>query len=367
MKILQICSARDIGGGERHVCDLSNALAARGHDVFVVAIPRAPLIAGLTVGPTMNVIETRTRGARALSAAAEISAIVRAKKIAVIHAHAARDYPLAAMVSAGTGVPFVLTRHVLFPMRRVNKLLLRKASRVIAVSKAVASVLRNQRILAPEKIVTIHNGIALDRFAAADNRARRPAALDAIDAPLIVGSVGHIAPIKGSDHFVRAAAMIIAKREDVVFLMVGEDKSANGENRAAVERLVRELGVERQVHLLGWQDNIGAILPHLDVFVSCARSEPFGLAIVEAMAAGSPVVATATDGATEIIDHGTTGRLVPVGDVGALAAEINDLLTNAAERKRLSSNAQRAARERFSLDRMVDAVEHIYNDVAGAD
>jgi glycosyltransferase involved in cell wall biosynthesis len=101
------------------------------------------------------------------------------------------------------------------------------------------------------------------------------------------------------------------------------------------------------------------------LFVSAARSEPFGLAIVEAMAAGLPIVATASEGALEIIENGVSGKLVPVDDPEALAQAINELLNDPLECSRLARNAQRAARERFSLMRMAHDTAHIYREVLG--
>jgi glycosyltransferase involved in cell wall biosynthesis len=106
-----------------------------------------------------------------------------------------------------------------------------------------------------------------------------------------------------------------------------------------------------------------AALSSLTLFVSAARSEPFGLAIVEAMAAGLPIVATASEGAQEIIEDRVTGRLVPVDDPEALAQAIEELLDDPLERARLGRNASLEARERFSLKRMATDTERVYREV----
>ena len=358
MRILQICSARDIGGGERHVADLANSLAQRGHAVYAAVNPNAPLIGELPSLPKNNIFELRMRGAADVVAAENIAAIVRENKMDIIHAHVARDYPLAALASARSGgTPFVLTRHVLFPLSKVHKLLLGQASRVIAVSNPVAETIKKQRIFALDKIVTIHNGIDTSRYARDKNNAY-PRGL-----PLIVGMIGHIAPIKGGDDFVRAAAILARERDDVNFSIVGEDKSPSGENRAALESLIGQLGMANRVRLAGWQDNVALLLRGFDVFVSPSRSEPFGLVILEAMAAGVPVVATASEGALEIIDDGVTGLIVPIDDVDALAAAISRLLDDPSLRERLAENALEHVNKRFSLKGMVDATEKVYDEI----
>jgi glycosyltransferase involved in cell wall biosynthesis len=149
----------------------------------------------------------------------------------------------------------------------------------------------------------------------------------------------------------------------VDFIIAGEDKSRSGENRRSLEKLINELGLNQRISLTGWVDDVARLLPTFDLFVSPSRSEPFGLSIVEAMAAGVPVIATASEGAREIIDDGETGRLVSIGDAEALANAIVELLADSQERERLSENSQGAVRERFSLERMVAATEQVYRHV----
>jgi glycosyltransferase involved in cell wall biosynthesis len=98
--------------------------------------------------------------------------------------------------------------------------------------------------------------------------------------------VGHLAPIKGQQEFIRAAGIICRTRDDVDFVIAGEDKSRDGENRANIEKLIRDLGLSGRVQLTGWIDEVAQLLATLDLFISPSRSEPFGLSIVEAMAAG---------------------------------------------------------------------------------
>jgi glycosyltransferase involved in cell wall biosynthesis len=124
--------------------------------------------------------------------------------------------------------------------------------------------------------------------------------------------------------------------------------------------LISELGLQRRVYLTGWLDDVAPYLTALDIFVSASRNESFGLAIVEAMASGAAIVATMTEGARSIIEDGVTGHLVSIGDVEALAASVCKLLANDDERRRLATEARAAARERFSLERMVAATEQIY-------
>ena len=362
MRILQICSARQLGGGEKHLADLANALARRGHDVFAALAPSSPLLSELPAVPKDNIVELRMRNSLNVASALKLAQFACEHQIEIIHAHVARDYPLGAFVSRRAGAQLVLTRHVLFAMSRIHRLTLRRTARVIAVSQAVADGLREQRIFDPDQILLIHNGVDVDRFARGKEQAaneeqssKRPR----------VGMIGHLAPIKGQEDFIRAAAIVCGLRDDVDFVIAGEDKSHGNEDRRSLERLVEELDLRDRIRLIGWVDDVARLLPTFDLFVSPSRSEPFGLSIVEAMASGTPVIATVSEGAREIIEDDKTGRLVPIGDIDALAKAICELLSDSPQRRRFSATAQRVARERFSLERMVVATEKVYEQVLG--
>jgi glycosyltransferase involved in cell wall biosynthesis len=354
MRILHVCSVSTFGGGERHLADLSLALVDLGHDVYAAVVPDSPLWTELSFLPEERTFALSRRNY--LKNLRSLAGFVRANEIEIVHAHAARDYHLAALaVRLASPARLVLTRHALFPLRPINKPLLSGVGRVIAVSQAVAESLKENGVIESSKITVVHNGIDVERFASAEAAGR--------GGDVVVGTVGHLAPIKGHDVFVRAATLVAARRRGVRFVVIGEDKSAEKSYRRSLEDLVAELGVSEIVTMPGWQDEMPAALSSLTVFVSAARSEPFGLAIVEAMAAGLPVVAAASEGAREIIEDGFSGKLVPVDDAGALAQAIDDLLDNSLERSRLGHNAQLVARERFSLARMANDTERVYREV----
>ena len=361
MKILQICAARQLGGGEKHLADLANGLTGRGHEIYAAVIPASPLLTELSSVPKQNIVELPMRNSLNVASALKLARFVRRHEIEIVHAHVARDYPLAALAARRAGTRLVLTRHVLFPLNRIHKLTLRRTARVIAVSQAVAEGLRAQGIFDPDKIVCIHNGIDVDRF----EKGREDVAsrAQAADGKLRVGMIGHLAPIKGQEDFIRAAAVVCDGRDDVEFIIAGEDKSRSREHRRSLEQLINELSLNQHVRLIGWIEDVAKLLPTLDLFVSPSRSEPFGLSIVEAMAGGVPIVATMSEGAREIIDDDQTGRLVPIGDVEALAKAIGKLLSDPKERVRLSENARRAVSGRFSLERMLEATEQVYRQV----
>ena len=363
MKILQICSARTIGGGEKHLVDLANGLHARGHEVYAAIRPDSELRAELQALPERNILPLRSQGPLNILNALNLAQFIREGKVDVIHAHVAHDYLLAALAAklAARG-KLVITRHVLFELNKLHTRMLKRVDRVIAVSQAVADSLH---VFDPARIAVIHNGIDLNRFTRAI--AARDWLLRFIKSDIrslfIVGMVGHLAPIKGQEEFIRAAAIVGSQRSDVAFVIAGEDKSRTAENRRHLERLIKDLGLDGRVHLLGWVDDVPRLLSALDLLISPSRSEPFGLSIVEGMACGVPVIATKSEGAREILEDGVTGKLLSSGNPEELAAAIVSLLDDEEKRRRFVAQALGVVRDRFTLETMVSATEQLYQSL----
>lgn len=354
MRILQICSADSIGGGERHVADLSNSLVTRGHEVFAALKPHSPLENLLNL-PSKNIETLRLRNALDISSARKLAKYVRENEIEIIHAHLGRDYPLAAICSRLCGTPFVLTRHVLFPMKSLNAFVLRRAAGAIAVSNAVANVLQKQKIFPPEKITVINNGIDVKRFSPTVSNNKETKIFR-------VGAIGALSAIKGYDVFLRAAANVARQNSNVEFEIVGEDESRQKKIEAEIKQTILEMNLQISVRLLGWLDDVRPFLQSLDVFVSASRFDAFGLVIAEAMACGVPTVVSETEAAREIIGNDDDcGILFPIDDSNALASAILNLLENPKKREQLQLNARRRIEQYFSLDKMVDETEAFYN------
>jgi len=366
LKILQISSAQVFGGGERHLADLANSLAARGHEVHAVVRPNSPILGELKL-PGENITTLALRNALDARSASSLAKLVAVRKIEIVHAHMARDYPLAAYaVRRNPGTRLIVTRHVLFPLNRLHKVTLAHVSRLIAVSHAVARELQAQALIAPEKITVIQNGIDLKRIADARSRFDRAKFCRRWDLPVessLVGSIGTLTLLKGHEDFLQAAAKLQDSTPPAFFIVSGTENAATKQYRQRLESLIQQLGLTNRVRLLGRMDDISGLYCALEVFVSASHSESFGLAIVEAMAAGAAVVATDTAGAQEIIEDGRSGVLIPIGAVSPMAEEVGRLLVDSRRRKELADNARRIVNERFSLERMVAETEAVYIQV----
>jgi glycosyltransferase involved in cell wall biosynthesis len=373
MRILQVSSARAFGGGERHLADLSRSLAERGHELFAAIEPgsplREPLLAAL---PPNNVYELSLRKLGDARGSLKLSRLARANRVEIVHVHVARDYApalWATFARRASDPRLVITRHVLFPLGRFNRLILARAARVIAVSEAVARSLRAQKISGPEKIRVVTNGVDLRHF----EQARATFEREAVESetarrPLRVGIVGELSEVKNQEDFIRAAALLAEEFGDSVeFLVVGDEAARSGAYGARLQSLIAELRLTRSVRLVRRCGDVAPLIASLDVLVSASRSEAFGMVLVEAAACGVPVVATATEGAKEIVKDGETGSIVPLDDVSGLASAVAVLLRDERLRRTLGSRAREVARERFGLERMVTETERVYAEALGVE
>lgn len=351
-------------------------LDEHGHEIYAAVRPRSPIAREIAARVrAAHMLELPLRNALDLKSARRLAQFITTHKVEIVHAHVARDYLLAALAVRRArlgGVRLVVTRHLLFPLNRITALIIRKrAARIIAVSEAVARVLREQNNFPAHKIRVVLNGVDIEAFASparADVRSEYAHRLvPSSTAKRFVGIAGELRPHKGQEDFVRAAARVAADFPDVDFLIAGEDPTGGKEFRAHLETLIAEANLTARVHLTGWLEDLRDFYNALDVFVSASRIEPFGLVIAEAMASGAAaVVTTATDGAREIIDDNLTGKIVPIGDAQAMAKAISEILADEETRRRFTERAALAARERFSLARMVDETECIYREALNA-
>ncbi|NNF00800.1 MAG: glycosyltransferase family 4 protein [Pyrinomonadaceae bacterium] len=364
MQILQISSAKNIGGGEKHLVDLCRGLHRKGHKVFVALRKENEFEHMLGFLPVENRLHVRLRNALDVLSARKIARFLRENEIDIVHAHLARDYPPASMaVRLYPDSKLVITRHVLFPMKKLHKLVLKNVSKAIAVSTAVERNL--EKTFPKEKVIGIPNGIDIERSAKINKNELSMEFRNEHSIPLnskLIGTVGELIALKGQDDFVTAAAAITARISDVHFVIVGRDNSIDMGFKKRLEQLVESSNLNEKFSFIDWVDDTLPLLSALDVFVSSSHSESFGLAILEAMAAGTPIVSTETDGAKELLDDEITGLLARISDPSDLAEKVIAVLNDDQKRIEFATAAKGVAREDFSLQNMIDQTLKVYKD-----
>ncbi len=362
MRILQINSAKNFGGGEKHFVDLCRGLSEKGHEIFAALRPENDWQERLDFLPSANILHFPLRNSLDIFSSIKLAKFIRKKEIGIIHAHIARDYPVASLAARiYPKAKLILTRHVLFPMKSIHKLTLQNVSKTIAVSTAVEANL--QKIFPKEKLVCIPNGIQIENFSNLNREELRKEFRFlhniSFDKKLI-GTVGELKKLKGQEDFVLAANEIAKTISDAHFIIVGKDNSFDRNFRHKLKRLIKVFGLEENFTFLDWIEDTAPLLSALDVFVSPSHSESFGLAILEAMASGIAIVSTETGGAKELLKNDFSGKLVPIKKPVELAEAVCEVLENPQKNILFGKNAQEFARENFSLERMISETEKLY-------
>jgi len=365
MRILHISSAKTFGGGERHLVDLTRGLTLRGHEVFVVLRPTNEWQDRLDFLPPENILHSSIRNAFGIFSAQKIANFVNQKNVEIVHAHVARDYiPASLVCRTSKNAKFVLTRHVLFPMKPFHRFALGNLSRAIAVSSAVQINLRN--IFPKDKVKLISNGIDTKNLTDETRKTLREEFRFLHNIPFdaqVVGTVGELKELKGQRDFVLAANEIAKQRDNAFFVVVGKDNATNQPFRRELKRLVKVFNLKERFLWLDWIEDMQSLLSSFDIFVSASHSESFGLSILEAMANKTPIVSTETEGAKELLRNNETALLVPVKEPLKLAEAIENLLESTEKRETFAKKAQSFAEKQFSLEEMVSKTENLYREV----
>jgi glycosyltransferase involved in cell wall biosynthesis len=357
-RVLHIDTERGWRGGERQTLWLARELARRGHASIVAARTGEPLAAraaaeGVEVVACDPTSEIDPRPAFALRK------LIRARGIQVVHAHTGHAVATAAMATAGTDVPFVVSRRVDFPLRANvgTKIKYGRAARFIAISRAVARVLERSGVAA-DRIVVVPDGVDVHRIVVAASR-ETLASLGVRGGPLVVQIaqlVGHKDPL----NFVRAMGRAREQVPNIQGLLVGD-----GPLKDAARAEVVTLGLEDTVHVAGYRTDADQLLAAADVASLSSREEGMGSVLLDALAFGRPIAATSAGGIPEVVVDGECGLLAPVADPAALGAAIARLASDTVLATRIAEAAKSRARS-FSVEIMTDRTVEVYDQVIAA-
>lgn len=242
--------------------------------------------------------------------------------------------------------------------RLIYKIFESNYCRFIAISNEMANVMKVANSKITDKMRVVHNGLDLRKIDAIvpDNNDKLPETV--IHSNYRVGIIGRLVPQKGISTFLEAAAILSKLRKDIVFLIIGD-----GPLREELQAKAKRLGIESRVYFLGYRVDAKQILKLFDVFLFTSEWEPFGLVIIEAMAAGVPVVALNLKGAVhEIVADNINGFVVDKRDPGLLAKRVLELLDNSKLRAYFVQNARKKVESHFTIEHNAKAILNIYQE-----
>jgi glycosyltransferase involved in cell wall biosynthesis len=235
----------------------------------------------------------------------------------------------------------------------VERLLSHVTTQFIAISPEIAADLDRLGI-GRGKTSIVRLGLELEHLTRPETgRLRGDLGIPA-GAPL-VGIVGRLVPIKALDLFLESASLVVRNNPDVHFAIVGD-----GELWDQLHRDVQSRGLNHRMHFTGWRADLAAVYCDLDMVVCCSRNEGTPVSLIEACAAGRPVIGTQVGGIPDIIAAGVNGLLVPSGDARALAAALQELIADPGRRRSMGLAGRQIVMERHSSERMVRELKDVY-------
>jgi glycosyltransferase involved in cell wall biosynthesis len=361
-----VCDSDVFAGTERHLVELVRAMARRGH-VPVVACPVPSPVAKQCAAAGATINEINMRGFVDRRAVRALAALLR-QDVSILHVHNGRTllHSVLAKALAGTG-RVVSTQHFIRPSRvdrrgvkrwvsdAVHRWVSARVDRHIAISQAVRAEMVRRGDARESRIDVVPNGMEVSSAPPSCDLSalRRREGID--PESRVVFCASRLEREKDVSTLVRAMRVVRDRLGDSVCCIAGD-----GSVRAEIERLIRELALGDSIRLLGFRTDVAALMSAADLFVLPSVAEPFGLVLLEAMAAGKAVVATRAGGPLEIVVDGETGLLVAPGDGGAMGEAITALLADDARRARMGLAGRRRLEAFFTADRMAEATLAVY-------
>ena len=331
MRILQVNSASNLGGGETHVLELVEALRSRAHDVTV---------AGRKGGAVHPQIHFSFRGSADVITAVRLRRFMKRNSFDIVHAHVARDYTVVAAAALDLPVKVIFTRHLLYPVRG-NPLYRRVDGWIAPTSQMLARLAP----LRPKRSALIPNWVDLNKFRFAPH---------AIHQPANIGLLGQISPHKGHEDAIEALRQL-GPRYRLIIAGKGEESYV---------KQLRELSRGLPVEFSGFAE-FKEFFEKVDMLLVPSWEEPFGIVILESMATGIPVISTSAGGPLDIIHSGVNGLLVPPRNPPALAAAVRSL-SDLQLRADIAERARKHVEATYDIQKVIPKIEGFYREVVAA-
>ena len=365
IKLFFLLDSFMIGGTETQAVELARRLDPKRYRVTIGCLRReGPLLERLRNTP-VEIVEVKMGGGidspAGLLRIAKLARFLRRERFQILHAHDlwSNMIGMPAAMLARTSVTITSQRDLSHDAwygtyrRRVLRFLQRRSSMVLTNAKAIRDGLIEQDHLLPDKVCVVYNGVDLDRFHAPADRAKLFPGSKENKLIVLVGNM--ITDVKGHPVLISAAPEIVKAHPQTKFVLVGD-----GSKRGEFESQVKALGLEANFLFLGRRGDVPAILACCDIAVLPSLAEGLPNAVLEYLAAGLPVVATALGGNLEIIQEGKTGLLVPPQDSSALAAALIRLLSDEAFAAQIAQAGRAHVEQNFSFERLITEVEQLY-------
>lgn len=362
MNILLLTTHFNTGGITSYLLTLSKGFQKEGHRVFVASGGGNRIEALTELGISHSTLNIQTKSElnpRIYFALIPLVRLIKDKKIDVIHSQTRITQVMGTLLEKMTGAAYVSTCHGFFKPRLTRKVLGCWGRAVVAISPQVENHLIADLKVSKEKVFLILNGLDLNDFPMIDEPMRKAARIHhRLSASPVIGIIARLSEVKGHDVLICAMKSVSERFPSALLLIVGE-----GKLEESLKKRVGELGLQDHVRFYPIVNRTFEMLSLFDVFVMPSLQEGLGLSVMEAQAAGVPVVASRVGGILSLIEDGKTGRLVAPQDAQELARAIIGLLENRAAAQGMGQAAREFIAKNFSSRTMVEKTLEMYRTV----
>ncbi len=360
MKVLHVEAGRHLYGGPRQVLYLLEGLRARGVETLL-ACRAGSALADAARTRVSRLYVLPMGGELDLKLILRLRRIMRRERPDLVHLHSRRGADLLGGIAARlAGVPCVLSRRVDNPEPRwLVRRKYRLFARVIAISEGIRQVLLAEGV--PEQqIARVHSAVDVAAYAHRCSRTWFCKELNVEPEQLVAGMIAQLIPRKGHRVLLDALPQVLAAHPELVVLLFGK-----GPLEEEILSEIERRGLAGQVRVAGFRDDLHRVLPCLDLVIHPALMEGLGVSLLQAAAAGTPIVASRAGGMPEVVHDGENGLLIPPGDAPALAQAIERLVADPQMRRRMAERGRQLVTEQFSVDAMVEGNLAVYRAVLG--
>jgi len=346
------------GGGEQVRCLIQGLSNCGVENILVCAEGSA--IAQVTAAN--DVVEIQSKGDLDFFLYHRLKVLLHSISPDLLHVHSRRGADwFGGCAAAKCNIPAVLTRRVDNPeVAFAARVKYRSYRAVIAISRAIETLLVKDVGLPKSRVKRIESAVDTERFFPDRGRDRLLAATDLPGDVDLIGVVAQLIPRKGHDVLLGILPALIDHYPRLRVLFFGQ-----GSEASKIQHRIRKLNLNEYVKMLGFRDDLPCLLSGLDLLVHPARREGMGVAVLQGMSAGVPVVASNVGGITDVIQDGTQGILIEPDDPHALIGALKCLLGDPALRSRLGNAGRSHVEEKFSISRMAENHLAIYGSVSG--
>lgn len=367
MRIVVAESSTAMGGQELAVLLHAEGLRKRGHDVRLILEPGSPIF-GKAVARGLPVDQVAMGRARYPAAIAAFRRILADTRPALLHVNSSRDSWIGGLAArlVSPRVKVVRSRHISTPLKKTpaTRFLYRTLMDFVIVTggELTRRGLIERDGLAPDRVAAFPIGLDVEEFKPGPPDADLRKELGLPPGHRLVGLIAYLRSYKGHEYFIEAAARVLSRATDVTFLIVGE-----GPEEARLRERIASSGLSSAVRMLGFRDDLLNVFRSLDLFViPSVEGDTIPQALMQALAMALPVVSTTVGSIPDVVRDGVTGFVVPPRDASALAERILALLNDAALRAAMGRRGRALVEREYSLARMLDRLEAVYEQVARA-